>query len=371
MTWALFAIVACNTSSDFGEPPNVATFDESTEWGSWLSAEAAPDGRRIAAAWYSPYDTAVGFSVGTPGTDDAIAWVHEHVDGWPSGGVDLTDVGKYASLGIDAEGKAWIAYQDATAGGLKVAQRTSPGEWKVEAVDPTGGRYASLAFSTDGRPVVAHVDDDAATVRLSRTDGEGWETTIVASGAGSTTVTASGATAPVPARVAYTRILVAGGVEFVAWQDAANGTLHLLEGGPAGFTDEIVDSEGLPGVTPTMTLYEGTLHIAYLDAEANVLRLATRSGSGFDISTIDDGKRRGADVEMYWRDGKPRFVYQDAYASDLLHAAEVNGNYDPILLNGEQGAAGFHNEVVTVADGTFIGTYDATARKPVWLKAPP
>ena len=58
-------------------------------YGSWLSLRPAGDGAAITMTSYDRVAGAVDFAIGTPGTDGAITWSHEKVDGYPdSAGAD-------------------------------------------------------------------------------------------------------------------------------------------------------------------------------------------------------------------------------------------------------------------------------------------
>src|SRR5262245_38676440 len=60
-------------------PPGAAP----ANFGSWLSLGVAADGAAITMSSYDRAAGAVDFAIGTPGTDGAVSFSHEKVDGYP------------------------------------------------------------------------------------------------------------------------------------------------------------------------------------------------------------------------------------------------------------------------------------------------
>jgi hypothetical protein len=338
---------------------------EPTEWGSYLSMRPTNDGGRLALAYFAPYDTAVGFALGTPREDRTVSWAHERVDGWPQGGLDTEDLGAYTSLAMDADGVAWIAYQDRALGGLFVAHRTQPGVWVTALADTQGGAFASIAIGTDGQPMVAHVVPGAASVRLCRLpEGGTWTCDGVYQGTDGAASTTGGGTVPVPASVGHTRLAVLDGVAWLAFADLAAGESHLADV-TSGFEDDVIDDQGA-GTFPSISAIDGTLRVVWYEDATHHLELATRTGTSWGVEVLDAGDHRGADPELFLLDGALAVVYQDTRAGDLVLATK-SSDWAPATLAGEEGALGFHNEVVVIGDTPWVASYDWTTRTPTFL----
>ncbi len=363
---ATLAACTCNPESVF---PDLDFFSDGSPepevWGSYLSMRATPDGGRLALAYSATDDTAVGFAVGTPQEDGTLSWVHERVDGWAEGGVDLTDVGKYTSLAIDGDGIAWIAYTHLELGGLLVAKRVAPGVWTSATVDPDGGSFASLDIGVTGLPIAAHVDVAGGAVRLSRMSADGtWANTVVYTGTAGTTVTASGSIEPTEASVGYTRLTVIDGAEWLAFADLGTATTHLADV-TTTFNDTIVDDQGA-GTFPSLSSVDGTLRLVSYDAGNDQLKLSTRTGGSWSTEVVDSGDHRGADPELVLLGDELAIVYQDGRGSDLVLARATTG-WTVETLSGADGAVGFHNEVVKLGATAWVATYDYTNHVPIFL----
>jgi hypothetical protein len=107
----------------------------------------------------------------------------------PVSGEDRGDVGQHASLAVDARGDVNVAYFDATAGALRFVRGAS-GDMAVQIVDdgtrsPEGaewpnpcarhvvGQRAALALAADGRARVAYLDATDLTLRWAESVGSG------------------------------------------------------------------------------------------------------------------------------------------------------------------------------------------------------
>lgn len=106
----------------------------------------------------------------------------------PASRADRGDVGQHASLAVDASGDVSVAYFDATAGALRYV-RGAAGAVAVEVVDdgarsPDGadwpgcarhvvGQRAALALGSDGRARIAYLDATDLTLRWAESGGSG------------------------------------------------------------------------------------------------------------------------------------------------------------------------------------------------------
>jgi hypothetical protein len=94
---------------------------------------------------------------------------------WSGTAVDsVGDVGSWASLVVDATGRAHISYLDATNGDLKyatcAASCATTSSWQLMAVDQTGlvGAYTSLAVDASGAVHVSYRDATNGTLKYIR-----------------------------------------------------------------------------------------------------------------------------------------------------------------------------------------------------------
>lgn len=329
------------------DPPRVPA-PESV--GSWLSFDRSPEGQRITMSFYDRDASALAYAVGGVEDDGTVTWAYERVDGYESGD---PDVGKYTSQKTAPDGSVWVAYQDVDAGALKVAHRTNPNAWDVQTADagPGVGNWISLALDAQGRPVISHCDD-AGSVRLTRHDGSQFATSTVYTGS-----TGPGGAAA----VGYTAISIVVDREFVAFQDVAAGELHLLRGVAGSFNDEVVDSGGV-GAWPSILASGADLRLAYHDVANQHLKYAAQSGTApWVIETVDGAPLRGADTAIFDDGGEPAIAYFDGMNNDVWVATHAAGDWSTAKVAGDGGAAGYHNEVVSVGGRTFVGSYDFTS----------
>lgn len=86
------------------------------------------------------------------------------------------DVGKFSSIKVAEDGKAFIAYYDATEGNLKYAEYEN-GDAKISIVDAPGnvGQYASISIDGKGRPSIAYYDVTNGDLKLATLQGAGEE----------------------------------------------------------------------------------------------------------------------------------------------------------------------------------------------------
>jgi hypothetical protein len=94
-------------------------------------------------------------------TNASGAWVKSAVD---SAGI----VGQYASLALDRDDKAHLAYYDATGFNLKYITNKT-GAWLAETVDSAGlvGAYPSIKLDSRGQPHIAYQDATNATLKYA------------------------------------------------------------------------------------------------------------------------------------------------------------------------------------------------------------
>jgi len=348
--------VGCSCNQEYSFPPlQQQTFEAPVDYGSWLSMSTAPDGTRLTMTYYDRDQTGIGFAVGTPQVDGTIEWLHERVDGYPEDdGLDRGDRGKYSTHVITADGTVHAAYQDSQNGTLRAAVREAPGVWTNDQVDvgtgilSTGaGAWASMALYKDS-PIVAHHDEEAGTLRVSWLTEAGWESEEAWSGSGDVGK--------------YANIAVFDDTVYIAFYDAINGNLDLIEGAPGSWTFSEVDITGDVGQWPSMQVDADGILIAYQDTGEQDLKLARRTGASWSFETIDTGEFRGADSHLFTLNSQPAIVYFDGQNNDMWLATTDGASWSLDKLGGDDGAVGFHNEVATIGGVVYAGSYDFSAR---------
>ena len=314
--------------------------------GRWTSIAA--DSSRVLVA---TYDHVLGDLVVVDVTDpDAPARLV--VDGVPAdvtptydpstyrGGIEGAgpDVGAWTSIAI-AGGNAMVAYQDREAGALKLAYEHSAGKWSSHVVDNTPGaevgRYASVAIDGDGRPAIAYValgldpgDGTRTTeLRLARAStaspdsSSRWTTSVIASGRG----TCAGLCGSGEACIA-----VMDGQACTAVTSDCAASCASDEACVAGACTEKIQATVADIGTGTglfvslVALLDGRLAAAYYDRNARSLVLAVEDGVGASTFTEtvlhegpgDRGLWASAVVDA---SGVVHVAYQDAIGDQLLY----------------------------------------------------
>lgn len=369
------ALLACNKTKvvDDATDSGPAEVDPwaGHDMGSWLSMKATPEGKP-AIAYYDRTSDALGYAVGTVSAG-TVVWAREDVDSYPDeNGLNPGDAGKYASLAIAPDGTAWIAYQDTSNGTLKYATKSAGGAWTSGVADSGGGAHsdagywASIALDSSNNPVISHFDAGKGNLRVARWNGTAFSGDVAVEG--TDYVPADTATTAVDARTGeYSKLLIAAdGKEYLAFYDRAQTALMLATGTGTSWSVETVDDSGDVGQWPDLALEAGTLYISYQDVGNQDLKLAKGSPGSFTTSTLADGDLIGADSAILVSGGDAHIVYQDAENNDIMQAKPSSGSFTYAKLDGDEGALGFFNELVSLGGTSYAASYDYTARS-VWF----
>jgi len=378
---SLFALpvllLACNKTklSDEGvvdSGPDETDPFEGHDMGSWLSMKATPDGKP-ALAYYDRTSDALGYAVGTV-TGSTVTWAREGVDSYPDeNGLNPGDAGKYASMAIASDGTTWIAYQDTSNGSVKYATRPGTGgAWTIGIADSGGGPHSdagywtSLALDPSGSPVIAHYDAGEQNLRVARWNGTSFSGSVAVTG--SDYVPADTATSAIDAQTGeYAKLLIGSdGKEYLAFYDRAQTALMLATGTGSSWSTEVVDDSADVGQWPDLALDGSTLYISYHDVTNQDLKLAQGTPGSFTTSTLDTGDLVGADSAMLVDGGQPHIVYFDGHANDIKEAKPSSGSFTYSKLQGDTGALGYFNEIVSLGGANYVACYDYTSRS-VWF----
>lgn len=344
------------------------------EWGQWLSMDTTPDGRLAITYYTTDANGAIRFASGSPRSDGTVLWEHEDVDGYPVDRLNPGDYGKYGSMKVGGNGQVWVSYHDEALGQLRVARRTGPGSWEAESADagsslaPKYGMWTSLDLTDEDVPVVAHYDGDKQELRIVHYDGESWSGETVDEGQENIYVDPdTSETITLEADVgSYARLMIHEGTEYIAYYDAAYGTLKIAEGFSGAYTTSTVDYTAASddyGQWPSMW-HDGTaLYVAFHDVANQDLVLGTRRAGAWTFDVIDAGEFMGADTEIVSRNEEFTVVYFDGHENDMRLARRSGGAWQTERLGGSTAAVGFHNEIAQAGDGTWwVASFDYTNR---------
>ena len=314
------------------------------------------------------------------------------------------DVGAWSSIAL-SKGLARIAYQDREGGALKYAFERSRNEWSSYPVDAgTGeevGRYASMVIDGEGRPAIAYIalgNDDGAghrvtELRIARANTQepnktnDWTTALIASGTGTcaglcnggeacivpntppaagetctatttdctatcaddeaciagscTTAIASTTTDIGSGTGLYVNLVLLpdGRLAAVYYDRNAHGLKLAIENGVGAtvFTESDLDGGtiGDRGLWASAVVDgSGTIHIAYQDAIGDQLMYITWNGTPSAPEIVDDGQRAGdrthsvgAAAAIYLVNGSPVIAYQDGLTADVYVATKAGATW--------------------------------------------
>jgi hypothetical protein len=366
-------------------PEGGAEVPDDVDFGRWLSMDVSPDGQKLVMAAYDKTRDGLLFGVGTPQSDGTVTWLYEMVDGYLEGGFDPGDRGTFASLKVAPDGSVWIASYDATAKNLRYAHRVHGGpatesstSWKLGVIDagPNVGTWASLDLDADGKPVVAYHDEGNGTLKVAHLQSEDgdvatWDVTVAAQGDPFLGGDTDGA-APREADVGeFARLMIEGGTEFVAYYDKAQQRLGLAEGQGGSYNLSLVSPEGInAGQWPSMLWDNGALFVAYHDVGNQRLMVAARTDGAWSSEAADDKPFVGADSEIVKRGGKLGVVYFDGQENDVKYVTKSGNAWVADRLDGEGVPVGFHNEIVRLGERWWVGTYDFSTKRPKFILLP-
>ncbi len=396
-SFSLASLLAVSTFAACGDPGGIELpgFEEPPseppppDHGSWLSMDVAPDSERVVISYYDRSNGDLGFAVGTPQDDGSIIWLHEKVDGGVDGtGFDTGDRGSYSSMRVAPDGTVWIAFYDATLKQLRYAHRQGGGpatmskrSWVTGVIDggPDVGTWASLDLDVDGKPVVAYHDAASGTLKVARPAGDPgddgavtWTTAVAWQGQAFNGTDAEGAAIFRPADVGeHSFLKIEGGTEFIATYDKAAQRLVLVEGVNGTYNGVAVSPEGSDmGAWPSVAIEGGVTYVAYHDVGGQHLMVSSRSPAGWVHEVADAAEWVGADTEIIRRNGVISVVYFDARNNDMKLASKQGAVWVQETLGEAGSPVGYHNEAVRVGEDWYAASYNFTTKSLFSVKLP-
>jgi subtilisin-like proprotein convertase family protein len=264
------------------------------------------------------------------------------------------DVGRFASLAIDPQGKPRVCAYDLSNGSIRFAAPTTPRGWKLEVVDAQSrvGHFSSLAIDAQG---TAHVGFfDVIHGRLAyghRAPSGGWsfETPDASDQAGQYVSLALGA----------------GDEPAMSYYDPTEGELRFASRAAGAWTTEVVDATGAAGMFSSLVLRAGTPHIAYFDAAKEALVYATRSGGVWTRDPVAAGPAAGLYASLALDGaGNPSIAYYDPIRGDLKLATRSGGTWSIETVESEGNVGQYASLAMTSTGIMHIGYHDQTQLAP-------
>ena len=193
---------------------------------------------------------------------DGSTWRQEVADASPQ-------VGKHASIAIDAAGRFHISYYDAAGGDLKYATNRS-GKWTAATVDSSGnvGTYTAIALDGAGNVHISYYDATNLDLKYATDASGAWvaETVDSADNVGQ-----------------YSAIAIDSSDKVhISYYDATNFDLKYVSGQSAAWgIPATLDSAGNVGQYSAMAIDGAdSLYISYYDSTNGDLKYATTDAFG-------------------------------------------------------------------------------------------
>jgi hypothetical protein len=312
--------------------------------------------------------------VGTGGNCTSSAWSCTTVHTISGGSGVAADL----SLAFTPDNKAWISYHDQTGGDLWVANNVGTGgnctsaAWNCAAVDAAGvvGAGTSLEFTANGRAAVAYLDATNSAVKFAQYDGDGTPSGCAVAAWTCTTVVNVGGT------MGFTTGLAFGpdGRPWIAYSEASAGPvandlkLARFDGDVAAsgcvnaaWTCSTVQSTGTVGANVSLA-FDGKARPWLSHNGGGVLAVSTVSRGGEINASPASAGMHGASITSAaagscttWRNGR------------FSETGEVSGMY---LRSGECTELGFSLQTTSARTSTtyrfIVALNSGPSAKSMW-----
>jgi hypothetical protein len=259
------------------------------------------------------------------------------------------DDGQFVSLAVDRDGRAAMAYFDATLGDLEFAEQDN-GIWDVQSVDSkqSTGLYPSLAFDQNNDPTIAYYRKTAGHLELAQLAKGQWTlSTIDAGGTNKENVGRSASLA-----------LRADGEFGIAYEDTTTGDLMFAQqmaSQPTGstWTTMIADAK-TTGVSFISLKYgaDSIPCVSYYDAAPANLKYADLKHGKWFTDTIDSKGAVGLYTQLLMppNGGDVTILYYNRTLNQLMSATGHIHDWETSI---EQSNGGRYLIDAMTADGHF------------------
>lgn len=195
------------------------------------------------------------------------------------------DGGYWVSMALDPSGNPVFVHYDQGKSYLTVGRWNGTGftaDTNIEGTDYTAdtggttvsanvGEYAKIYIDTDGREYIAYYDRAWGALRLAVGGSSGYEIQ---------TVDDDGDVGQWP------DLVVDNGTVYLAYLDVTNQHLKYAVGSGGSFTTSTVDTSPYSGADTEIFLRDGNPTIIYFDGFNNDMKRATYNGSAWSTSTV-------------------------------------------------------------------------------------
>ncbi len=250
------------------------------------------------------------------------------------------DMGKYASIAVDATRRVFIAFWDETRGNLILSGSSENGNFDSKIVDRLGnvGQFTSVALSPDMYPYprIAYYDQTNGNLRYASWNGTDWVIEIVDS-SGDVGQHAS-------------LEMDSNDTAHIAYYDFTNGDLKYAKQNGSSWSVETVDDFGDVGQFASLELDPlGLPRVSYYNATKKALNMASWNGAEWDLHEVDSGDvgkysslaldSDGLAHLSYFDEGNARLKYTHFDGNDWAHEfpddSDDVGKFTSIALDSE------------------------------------
>jgi len=225
--------------------------------------------------------------------------------------------GTFNDIKYDKNDNLDMVWFDSANGVLKYAQRNSAKVWGATQIIDNGvqvGDFASMELDSQGRPGVAYYDANQADLKYAHFNGSSWDVQ---------TVESTKTTGYYPSLK-----FDANDNPVIAYYYKTSGDLKFATFGSGTWNFTTIDSKGDVGRYPSLALNPttGRWSIAYESTSGGAFRYANQTKKGWSVTTVDTNGAGGGFISLAFdASGMPAFSYYDAMNSDLRFA-RFNGS---------------------------------------------
>lgn len=287
------------------------TVETSGDVGSYMSMALDSDGRAH-MAYYDASTTDLIYAFWESGF-----WIAETVDN-----TDI--VGQWTSIAVDDQGRPHISYQQVDSGSLRYAVKDA-GVWTIETVDGLNitGLHTSIDLDSKGQPHIAYYELTGGNLKYARKLSGVWTISTQVS------INDSG-------KWCSLALDADDGAHF-SYYDDTNDDLRHTSNTKSGTSNGLVDGGGNVGEYSSIQVDgRGFPHISYRDATNFSLKHAYRDGTVWIKETVDGTDDAGfytslamgprGDVHIsYHRAGNENLYYASKNAGWTIEAVNVFG----------------------------------------------